>query len=40
MRKIVLIASAFFPPDVTDDVPAMTEGGDVAVVGAEVTVES
>jgi hypothetical protein len=29
----------FFPPDVTDDVPGMTEGGDVAVVGAEVTVE-
>lgn len=29
----------FFPPDVTDDVPGMTEDGDVAVVGAEVTVE-
>lgn len=30
----------FSPPDVTDDIPAQTEGGDVAVVGAEVTVES
>lgn len=29
----------FFPPDVIDDIPGVTEGGDVAVVGAEVTVE-
>jgi hypothetical protein len=29
----------FMPPDVTDDIPAQTEGGEVAVVGAEVTVE-
>jgi hypothetical protein len=29
----------FFPPDVTDDIPGQTESGDVAVVGAEVTVE-
>lgn len=29
----------FLPPDVTDDVPAQTADGDVAVVGAEVTVE-
>lgn len=29
----------FFPPDITDDIPGRTESGDVAVVGAEVTVE-
>lgn len=29
----------FFPPDITDDIPGQTESGDVAVVGAEVTVE-
>lgn len=28
----------FVPPDLTDDVPAQTSDGDIAVVGAEVTV--